>query len=180
MNDERANDISVLTVSELYKKIMSENDLQIVDVREAPEYAGKRIKDAISAPLSRFKDSSQVIDRERHSYIVCQAGKRAEQYAKRLLDDGYKNISIVKGGLNAWIDAGYPVEENECRVWSLERQVRFVAGLLVLLGVILSLVFSPMFLILSGIVGAGLVFAALTDTCGMAMMLARMPWNRKC
>ena len=180
MNNKKANDISVLTVKELHEIIMNEDDLQIVDVREASEYAGKRIKDAISAPLSRFKDSSKAIDRERHSYIVCQAGKRAEQYAKKLFDEGYKNISIVKGGLNAWIDAGYQVEKGESKVWSLERQVRFVAGLLVLLGIILSLVFSPIFLIISGIVGAGLIFAALTDTCGMAMMLARMPWNQKC
>ena len=77
---------------------------------------------------------------------------------KRLLEDGHENISVVEGGLNAWIDAGYPIEGGESRIWSLERQVRFVAGLLVLLGVILSLVLNPAFLILSGIVGAGLVF----------------------
>ena len=94
------------------------------------------------------------------------------------MEDGYGNISVVEGGLKAWIDAGYPIEEGENKLWSLERQVRFAAGLLVLLGVVLSLVLNPAFLILSVIVGAGLVFAAVTDTCGMAILLARMPWNK--
>ena len=150
----------------------------MVDVREASEYEGRRVRGAISAPLSGFEESSKLIDRNHHSYIICQAGKRAEQYAKRLQKHGYEDISVIEGGLKAWIDAGYPVERGESRVWSLERQVRFTAGSFVLLGVVLSFVFSPAFLILSGIVGAGLVFAAVTDTCGMAMLLARMPWNQ--
>ncbi len=178
MSDKKINDISLLTVEELYKKIKEGKDVQILDVREVFEYEGKRIKSAILAPLSRFNESSGVFDRNRHSYIICQTGKRAEQFASRLLEDGYENISVVEGGLKAWIDAGYPIEEGENKLWSLERQVRFVAGSLVLLGVVLSLVLNPAFLILSGVVGAGLVFAAMTDTCGMAMLLARMPWNK--
>jgi len=180
MSDKKTNDVSLLTVKELYEKIKDGKDVQIFDVREASEYEGRRIKGAISAPLSRFKESSKIFDRNRHSYIVCQAGKRAERFASKLLEDGYANISVVEGGLKAWIEAGYPVEKGESKVWSLERQVRFTAGLLVLLGVVLSFVFNPMFLILSGAIGAGLVFAAVTDTCGMAMVLARMPWNQKC
>ena len=178
MSDKKINDVSLLTVKELYAKIKDGEDVQVFDVREASEYEGNRIKGAISAPLSRFKETSKIFDRNRHSYIVCQAGKRAEQFAKRLLEDGYGDISVVEGGLKAWIDAGYPIEEGESKLWSLERQVRFVAGLLVLLGVVLSLVLNSAFLILSGIVGAGLVIAAVTDTCGMAMFLARMPWNK--
>ncbi|MGR3293256.1 MAG: rhodanese-like domain-containing protein [Candidatus Scalindua sp.] len=178
MSDKKTNDVSLLTVKELYEKIKEGKDVQILDVREISEYEGKRIKGAILAPLSRFKESSRIFDRNRHSYIVCQSGKRAEQFAKRLLEDGYENMSVVEGGLNAWIDAGYPIEKGESKLWSLERQVRFVAGSLVLLGVLLSFVLNSAFLILSGIVGAGLVFAALTDTCGMAMFLARMPWNK--
>ena len=180
MNAKDTGGISFSTVAELYDMIKNEDDLQIVDVREVSEYEGKRINGAILAPLSRFKESSKIFDRNRHSYIVCQAGKRAEQFAKRLLENGHENISVVEGGLKAWIDAGYPIEKGESRVWSLERQLRFTAGLLVLLGVVLSFVFNRMFLILPGIVGVGLIFAAVTDTCGMAMVLARMPWNQKC
>ncbi|MHC4139677.1 MAG: rhodanese-like domain-containing protein [Planctomycetota bacterium] len=178
MSDKKINNVNLSTAEELYKKIKDGKDVQILDVREVFEYEGKRIKCAILAPLSRFNESSKIFDRNRHSYIVCQAGKRAEQFAKRLLEKGYENISVLEGGLKAWIDAGYPIEEGENKLWSLERQVRFVAGLLVLLGVFLSLILNPAFLILSGIVGAGLVFAAVTDNCGMAMLLARMPWNK--
>ncbi len=178
MNNKKINDLSFTTVKELYEMIKDRDDVQVLDVREASEYGGKRIKGTILAPLSRFKESSRIFDRNRHSYIVCQAGKRAEQFAKKLLENGHGNISVVAGGLNAWIDAGYPIVEGGSKVWSLERQVRFVAGLLVLLGVILSLVLNPAFLILSGIVGAGLILAAVTDTCGMAMLLAIMPWNK--
>jgi rhodanese-related sulfurtransferase len=179
MSDKKNDDLSFTSVKELYEKIKDGKDVQVLDVREVSEYEGKRIKGAISAPLSRFKDSSEIFDRKCHSYIVCQAGKRAEQFARRLLEDGFANISVVEGGLKAWIDAGYPVEKGESKVWSLERQVRFTAGLLVFLGVVLSFVFNSLFLILSGAIGAGLVFAAVTDTCGMAMVLAWMPWNQK-
>ncbi len=179
MSDKKINDISLLTIKELYEMIKDGKDIQVLDVRETSEYEGKRIKGTISAPLSRFKESSKRIDRNRHSYIICQSGKRAENYAKQLLENGYENVSVVKGGLKSWIDAGHPVEKGESKVWSLERQVRCTAGFLVLLGVVLSFVFNPMFLILPGIVGVGLIFAAVTDTCGMAMVLARMPWNQK-
>ncbi len=180
MNAEDTGGISFPTVAELYEKIKNDDDLQIVDVREISEFESEGIRGSISAPLSRFKESSRRIDKNRHSYIICQSGKRAGKYAKQLLENGYENISVVKGGLKSWIDAGYPVEYTESKAWSLERQVRFTAGLLVLLGVVLSFVFNPMFIILSGAIGAGLVFAAITDTCGMAMVLARMPWNQKC
>ncbi len=180
MNAKDTGGLSFSTVAELYEKIKNGDDLQIVDVRETSEYEGERIKGAISAPLSRFKESSERIDKNRHSYIICQSGKRAEKYAKQLLENGYENISVTKGGMKSWIDAGYPIEKGESRVWSLERQVRFTAGLLVLLGVVLSFVINPLFSLLSGAIGAGLIFAAVTDTCGLAMVLARMPWNQKC
>ncbi len=180
MSDKKDYDLSYTTVKELYEKIKGGKDVHVLDVREILEYGSERIQGAISTPLSKFKESSRKIDKNRHSYIICQSGKRAVKYAKQLLENGHENISVVKGGLKSWIDAGYPIEKGESKVWSLERQVRFTAGLLVLLGVVLSFIFNPMFIILSGAIGAGLVFAAVSDTCGMAMVLARMPWNQKC
>ena len=95
-------------------------------------------------------------------------------YARSVLT----NVSNVEGGIEAWKAAGLPVEKDANAVWSLERQVRFAAGSLVVIGVLLSLI-SPYFILLSAFVGAGLVFAAVTDTCGMAMALAKMPWNKQ-
>jgi hypothetical protein len=88
-------------------------------------------------------------------------------------------VRIVEGGIQAWVAAGYPVERGTSRVWSLERQVRFAAGTGVLVGVGLAWVVHPWFIALAAFVGAGLVFSAVTDTCGMALMLARMPWNQQ-
>jgi hypothetical protein len=88
-------------------------------------------------------------------------------------------VRIVEGELQAWVAAGYPVERGTSRVWSLERQVRFAAGTGVLLGVGLAWMAHPWFIALTAFIGAGLVFSTVTDTCGMALMLARMPWNQR-
>lgn len=85
---------------------------------------------------------------------------------------------MVEGGTLAWEAAGFPVERGESRVISLERQVRIGAGALVVSGVLLARFVHPAFLWLSGFVGAGLVFAGVTDTCGMGMLLAKAPWNQ--
>jgi len=85
---------------------------------------------------------------------------------------------VIEGGMLAWSKAGLPVVNGELKVWSLERQVRFAAGALVVLGVVLSLMIHPYGIALSAFVGAGLVFAAVTDTCTMGLLLAKMPWNK--
>ncbi len=110
---------------------------------------------------------------------MCRSGNRAKQAAERLARKGFTDVHVVEGGMLAWTEAGLPVVKGESKVWSLERQVRFVAGLLVVLGAGLSIAAHPYFIALSAFVGAGLVFAAVTDTCGMAMILARMPWNQQ-
>jgi hypothetical protein len=94
-----------------------------------------------------------------------------------LIAAGHSNVINVEGGTSAWAEDGLPVVRGKKAV-SLERQVRITAGSLVLLGVILGWLLHPAFLILSAFVAAGLIFSGVTDTCGMGMMLARMPWNR--
>ncbi len=109
---------------------------------------------------------------------MCRSGNRARQGAEKLAGKGFTGVHVIEGGMQAWSKAGLPVVKGESKIWSLERQVRFAAGLLVLAGVILAFAVHPYFALLSGFIGAGLVFAAVTDTCGMAMMLAKMPWNQ--
>lgn len=151
---------------------------QLVDVREFSEYESERIQGSTLVPLSGLEQNLELINRDRKVYLLCRSGKRAMQAAERLTDQGFKDLRVVDGGLEGWRAAGLPVERGTGRVWSLERQVRFVAGLFVLTGILLSLV-SPWFVLLSALIGAGLTFSAITDTCGMGMMLARMPWNQK-
>lgn len=154
-------------------------ECQVVDVREAAEYESERIAGAKLIPLSLFDQRAEAIERGRPVYLLCRSGNRAGKAAERLHRLGYEDVRVVEGGLLAWIAAGHPVERGSRSVWSLERQVRFAAGVLVLIGVFLAWLVHPGFIALSGIIGAGLVFAAVTDTCGMAMALARMPWNQR-
>lgn len=132
----------------------------------------------MNIPLDKV--SKEAIDDLRTSgnsplFLICQSGTRSKTACQKLADLG--NIATVEGGTQAWIDNGLPVVEGE-PVMSLERQVRIAAGSLVVLGTILGVTISPWFLGLSGFVGAGLVFAGVTDTCGMAILLSKCPWNQ--
>lgn len=167
------------TVQEFRNILGSGGECQVIDVREFSEYESERIAEAKLMPLSQFDKHSNEIDHSNPVYIMCRSGNRATQAAKRLSDKGFTDIHVIKGGMTAWVAADLPIIRGGSNVWSLERQVRFTAGLLVLLGVLLGAFVSPYFFIMSGFVGAGLVFAAVTDTCGMAMVLARMPWNQQ-
>lgn len=91
---------------------------------------------------------------------------------------GYSGIHVVEGGTQGWVAAGLPVVSLGKKSISIERQVRIGAGILVLLGIVLGFMVHPGFFVLSGFIGAGLVFAGVTDWCGMALLLARAPWNR--
>jgi rhodanese-related sulfurtransferase len=110
-------------------------------------------------------------------YVICRSGSRGKQACEKFLAAGYTNVVNVEGGTQAWDQAGLPVVRGK-KVISLERQVRIAAGLLVLLGAILGFVVHPYFIGLAAFVGAGLTFAGITDTCGMGMLLAKMPWNQ--
>ncbi len=151
---------------------------QIIDVREFSEFDSERIEGARLLPLSNLDKQIAEIDRTKPVYLMCRSGGRAKQAAEKLSNKGFSDVYVITGGMTAWANANLPVIKGESKVWSLERQVRFAAGSLVVLGVLLSLV-SPYFILLSAFVGAGLVFAAVTDTCGMAMALAKMPWNKQ-
>ena len=168
------NQINVREVREMTRS----GECQVIDVREFSEFGAERIAGARLMPLSNFEQHTSDIDRSKPVYLMCRSGNRAKQAAEKLVNKGFTDISVIEGGMTAWGQANLPVIKGESKIWSLERQVRFAAGSLVVLGVLLSVFVHPYFVALSAFVGAGLVFAAVTDTCGMAMMLARMPWNQ--
>jgi rhodanese-related sulfurtransferase len=171
--------IKKATVNEINKMLESGGECQVIDVREFSEFDSERIADAQLMPLSNFEKHAEEIDHSKPVYLMCRSGNRARQAAERLAKKGFTDVHVIEGGMLAWQQANLPTLKGESKIWSLERQVRFVAGLLVLIGGVLALLIHPFFIGLSIFVGAGLVFAAVTDTCGMAMMLARMPWNRQ-
>ena len=152
---------------------------QLIDVREYSEFAAQCIDGSEHVPLSELEKNVEKIDKTRCVYLICRTGNRASQAAKRLENIGIKNTVILAGGLEAWRQRGLPVKEGASKIWAMERQVRFAAGFLVILGFLLSWLIHPLFIVLSLFVASGLIYSAATDTCGMAMLLSRMPWNKK-
>ncbi|MDH3601877.1 MAG: rhodanese-like domain-containing protein [Candidatus Tectomicrobia bacterium] len=158
---------------------MDKGDVVLVDVREPAEYVEEHIQGAGLIPLSRF-DPARIPQAEGKTVVLyCRTGNRSAQAGQQLLDSGASAACHLQGGIEAWKAAGYETERTAHAPISLQRQVQIVAGLLVLLGTILGVWVSPWFLLLSGFVGAGLTFAGMTNTCGMAMLLAKLPYNQR-
>lgn len=168
------NECTVLT---LHEKLHNEN-AQVIDVRERAEFAGGRVAGAKSLPLGEIEKRAAELDPRKPVYVMWRTGRRSAEAQKKLKARGFADVINVTGGFEAWKNAGLPFERDENAPWSLERQVRFAAGSLVLTGVVLAVLIHPYFVWLSAFIGAGLVFAAVTDTCAMGMLLAKMPWNK--
>jgi rhodanese-related sulfurtransferase len=157
------------------------DDLLILDVRTPAEFEEAHLEESILQPLLSFdpKLIKNFPGFDQGCVLVCQSGNRARQAAQKLADSGVKTpLYVLDGGIQMWEAAGLPLIRGKKTI-SLERQVRIAAGSLVLTGALLAHFVNPLWIILSGFVGAGLVFAGITDTCGMGMLLARMPWNNR-
>ncbi|MBF2067016.1 MAG: rhodanese-like domain-containing protein [Calothrix sp. C42_A2020_038] len=161
------------------KILLDQQAVNLVDVREPVEHMGEKISGSISMPLSSFDPSKYPPDSTKPCVLYCRSGNRSAQAAQKLFAFGINEVTHLEGGLSAWLQMGYPTEVNKNAPISLMRQVQIVAGSLVVIGTVLGAFVSPWFLILSGFVGSGLVFAGITDTCALGMLLAKMPWNQK-
>jgi rhodanese-related sulfurtransferase len=176
--------ISPTTLVDLRRK--GEN-VTLVDVRTPAEFGEVHVDFAHNIPLDRL-DAKAVaaLGGDGPLYFVCKSGTRSQKACEKLLAAGLQNVISVEGGTAACEAAGVPVVRGR-KVMSLERQVRIAAGALVAIGAALA-AFGPEAPVnwkaigagLAGFVGCGLVFAGITDTCGMAMLIARMPWNQAC
>ncbi len=149
-----------------------------MDVREPSEFSRESLEDTVNMPLSRLEKEAGGLDRGMTLYLICQTGNRARQAAGRLKRLGFERVHVVEGGLEGCKQQGAVCAITHGGVWAMDRQVRFAAGALVLAGMALAWLLHPWFLALSFFVAAGLVYSAVTDTCGMAMVLAKMPWNK--
>jgi rhodanese-related sulfurtransferase len=150
---------------------------QLIDVRSASEFGAGHVPGAVNIPMEQIEGRLADLTAEGPIVLVCQGGTRAALVAD-MLEPCLKDVAVLEGGTAAWIREGLPVVASVKTRWSLERQVRLGAGLLVLAGVILGGIVSAKWTILSGFAGLGLVFAGLTDLCPMAVLLGKMPWNR--
>jgi rhodanese-related sulfurtransferase len=155
--------------------------IDLIDVRTPVEFRELHIEQARNVPLDRVDPAAVAQarngDKDKPLYLICRSGSRGRQACEKFLSAGYTNVVNIEGGTLACVEAGLPIVRGKKAI-SLERQVRIAAGSLVLVGVMLGWLVHPALYGLSAFIGAGLVFAGITDTCGMGMMLARMPWNQ--
>ncbi len=150
----------------------------LVDVREADEYAREHVPGARLQPLSRLAADGVAGAPGKIMVLICNSGNRSRQAAGALLPE-HPDLAHLEGGIQAWKRAGLPVVRDREAPLPLMRQVQIAAGSLVLLGLLLALLLSPWFALLSAFVGAGLITAGLTGFCGMAELLQRLPYNRR-
>jgi rhodanese-related sulfurtransferase len=150
--------------------------ITVIDVREPMEYASGHIAGSINVPLRRLREADLP---QGPLVLVCQSGNRSRQGLQQLLERSHPHpINDLAGGIPHWQQAGYPLRQLKNAPLPLMRQVQIAAGSLVLLGLILSHVAAPGWIALTWFVGAGLTFAGISGFCGMARLLALMPWNR--
>ena len=171
--------MATITPAELQKLLTAQPGLPLIDVRTPVEFAEVHVPQARNEPLDQFAPDRLGLSKDQPVYLLCRSGARAAKAADQLARAGFTNGVVVTGGTLAWQEAGLPVERGTVKVISLERQVRIAAGSLVVLGVVLAKLVNPWFIGLSAFVGAGLVFAGITDFCGMGLLLARLPWNSR-
>jgi rhodanese-related sulfurtransferase len=153
-------------------------ELKILDVRTPAEFESAHIPGSYNLPLDRLPEHrAELQGGGAPVVLVCRSGTRARQADTLLREIGLHEVHVLEGGLSAWERGGLPVKRGRAR-WSLERQVRAIAGGLVLLGTLGGLLVWPPLIALALPVGAGLLFAGLTDTCMLGMLLMRLPYNR--
>lgn len=168
-----------ITVQQLSQ--IDPDEMDLIDVRMPTEFREVHAVGARNVPLDSLNPQAVKDERREHAtrplYVICKSGSRSAMAVKQLTAAGIDQAISVDGGTSAWEAAGLPVVRG-AKAISLERQVRILAGFLALTGAVLGFFVHPAWMGLSGFIGAGLMFAGITDTCGMGLMLSKMPWNQ--
>lgn len=174
-------DISVISPAELAALVNNGRKIDLIDVCTPPEYREAHIAFARSVPLDRLDPAgvmrSLSASAEEPLYIICRSGNRGRQACERFVGAGFPNVVNIDGGMSDCAAAHLPIIRGKKTV-SLDRQVRIAIGSFVLIGALLGWLFNTAFFGLSAFMGAGLIFAGITDTCAMATLIRRMPWNQ--
>ena len=166
---------------ELQRRLAAGSPARLLDVRTPGEHANAHVPGAKLIPLDEL--DAAAFYRERGGdctpvYVLCQSGGRARRAIEKLERVGVQGCVLVEGGTQAWIDAGLPVIHGESRVLPLMRQMQITAGFLSAVGAVLALTVNPRYAFIPLFIGCGLLFAGLTGFCGLALLLAKMPWNK--
>ncbi len=169
-------------ISSADAKVLLAQGAALIDIREPDEYARENIAEAHLLSLSAIEKGDRLGPFEAYDTVIfyCQSGTRTAQHAQKLADAvAPAKVLLLEGGLNSWKKSGEGIVADKSQPMPIMRQVQIVAGSLILAGVVLGYGVHPAFFLLSGFVGAGLLFAGISGFCGMARLLSTMPWNRQ-
>jgi rhodanese-related sulfurtransferase len=171
----------MMTISpvELQNRLAAQPGLPLLDVRTPVEFAEVHVPQARNIPLDELQPDKLQFQKDQPVYLLCRSVQRATKAAEKFAKSGFTQPVVISGGTLAWIDANLPVTRGQNKVISIERQVRIIAGSMVCIGVLLGWFVHRDFFGVAAFVGAGLVFAGVTDFCGMGLLLMKLPWNRK-
>ena len=171
------NNNSTVSVRELAERD-AQGNVDLIDVRTPVEFREVRAVTARNLPLDQLDPHEVMRDRNGEPlYVICKGGTRGGKAQQKFVEAGYDNVINVEGGTEAWVAAGLPVVRGK-KAMSLERQVRIAAGFIALVGALFGIFVHPYYVGISAFVGAGLMFAGITDSCAMGMLIAKMPWNQ--
>jgi rhodanese-related sulfurtransferase len=150
----------------------------LIDVREYPEFATGAIRGSQLVPVSKISSHASTWAKDTPLVLICKSGRRATVASEKLETLGFTEIYVLEGGIDGWRQEGLPLETAARQPWALERQVRVAAGALVVLFCALGVSVSPKLFLGAALVGTGLIFAGVSNTCMMGTVLSKMPWNR--
>ena len=167
--------MKAITVRELAENQFS-LPAQWVDVRSATEFAAGHVRGAVNIPLEQVESRLGDFSTSLPIVLICKSGTRAGMVSA-MLRECRTEVRVLTGGTAAWANAGLPLVVTTKSRWSMERQVRLIAGLMVLLSTALAVALDGRWVYLSGFVGLGLTFAGLSDICPLGTLLGKMPWN---
>ncbi|MGO9243493.1 MAG: rhodanese-like domain-containing protein [Verrucomicrobiia bacterium] len=182
MNAPIVHSKTSITPRELHRRMTEGLPTELIDVRTPAEYAAIHVSGARLVPLDKLDAAAFLKNRgscDAPLYVMCQSGIRAAKAIEKFRQAGFEGCVVVEGGIEAWVHAGLPVERGESKVLPLMRQVQIIVGFLSAAGAALALTMNVRFAIIPLVTGCGLLFAGLTGTCGLALLLAKMPWNRQ-
>jgi rhodanese-related sulfurtransferase len=182
MNASIVHSKTSITPRELHRRMTEGLPIDLLDVRTSAEHAAIHVSGTRLLPLDKLDAAAFLMTRGRSDvplYVLCQSGSRAAKAIEKFRQAGFAGCVQVEGGIEAWVEAGLPVERGAGKVLPLMRQVQIAVGILSIAGAALALGVNVWFAIIPLVTGCGLLFAGLTGTCGLALLLARMPWNRQ-
>lgn len=159
---------------------LKEGDVVLIDVREPAEHSAEKITGSYLYPLSMIDKKSLPEQKNKKLVLHCRSGKRSTIACQKLLSKHPElEIYNLEGGLESWRAQGYQVEKTSSFLLPLDRQVQLTVGVLIFFSSLLAYVINPLFTILTAFLGLGLMFAGLSGYCGLAFLIAKMPWNQK-